>query len=104
MRKSVRQVLPVYLLTAAVPLIPVLAFLAVPRPPASGCAPADCRAFAVSANSFRTPAPGPVLRTEFTPRGTASLTRPVTGGAAAPAARTSRPAVPSDAMTREGTR
>jgi hypothetical protein len=76
MRKSVRQVLPVYLLTAAVPLIPVLSFLAVPRAPASGCAPADCRAFAVSANSFHTPAPGPVLRAEFTPRGTASLTHP----------------------------
>jgi hypothetical protein len=53
MRKSVRQALPVYLLTAAVPLIPVLSFLAVPRAPASGCAPADCRAFAVSANSFQ---------------------------------------------------
>ena len=79
MRKSVRQVLPVYLLTAAVPLIPVLSFLAVPGAPASGCAPADCRAFAVSAISFHIPAPGPVLRAEFTPRGTASLTRPVTG-------------------------
>ncbi len=104
MRKSVRQVLPVYLLTAAVPLIPVLAFLAGPRPPASGCAPVDCRAFAVSASSFHAPAPGPVLRAGFTSRGTASLTSPVTGGAAAPAVRTPRPAVPSNAMTREGTR
>jgi hypothetical protein len=79
MRKRVRQALPGFLLTAAVPLIPVVAFLAGPRPPAAGCDPANCRAFALSAHSFhslasvRFPANPPPGRPSVTARGRRAL-------------------------------
>lgn len=56
MNKSVRQALPGFLLTAAVPLIPVFATFTVPHPSAPACTAADCRAFAMDASSFYIPA------------------------------------------------
>ena len=56
MHKSAWQALPGFLLMAAVPLIPISASFAVPHSSVSACAPADCRAFAMGANSFHIPA------------------------------------------------
>jgi hypothetical protein len=56
MGKQIRRALPVFLLTAAVPLIPVLALLAVPHPPSPACTRPGCHAFALGADSFRIPA------------------------------------------------
>ena len=82
MGKNIRRVLPVFLLMAAVPLIPVLALLAVPHPPSPACTRPGCRAFAVGADSFRIPA----SRLELAAK--SALLRPVFApAAAAPAAR-----------------
>jgi hypothetical protein len=56
MGKHIRRALPVVLLTAAVPLIPVLALLAVPHPPAHACTRPGCHVSALGADSFRIPA------------------------------------------------
>ena len=82
MGEQIRRVLPVFLLMAAVPLIPVLALLAVPHPPSPACDRPGCRPFAAGADSFRIPA----SRLELAEK--SALLRPVSvPGAIAPAAR-----------------
>jgi hypothetical protein len=56
MGKRIRRALPIFLLTAAVPLIPVVALLTVPHPPSPACTRPRCHAFALGADSFRIPA------------------------------------------------
>ena len=87
MGKQIRRVLPVFLLMAAVPLIPVLALLSVPHPPSPACDRQDCRvAFAAGADSFRIPA----SRLELAVK--SALLRPVSvPGAAAPGSRPRHP-------------
>ena len=69
MGKHVRRSLPAaFLLTAAVPLIPVLALFAVPHPPSAACGPPECLAFAPGANSFQIPASRAAPRTVQAPR------------------------------------
>ena len=82
MGEQIRRVLPVFLLMAAVPLIPVLALLAVPHPPSPACTRPGCHAFALGADSFRIPA----SRLELAVK--SALLRPVSvPGAAAPGSR-----------------
>jgi len=52
MGKHVRRSLPAFLLTAAVPLIPALALVAVPHPPSSACGLPGCLPFASGASSL----------------------------------------------------
>ena len=56
MGKSIRRALPAFALTAAVPLIPVLALFTVPHPPSPACTRPGCHAFALGTDSIRIPA------------------------------------------------
>jgi hypothetical protein len=64
MNKNFRQALTVFLLTAAMPLIPVFATFTVPHPSAPACTAAGCRAFALGANSLRIPVAAQALTRE----------------------------------------
>ena len=45
----IKRTLPVFMLTAAVPLIPVLALFIVPHPPSPACARPGCHSLALGA-------------------------------------------------------
>jgi hypothetical protein len=51
MGRHIRRALPVFFLTATVPLIPVLALFTVPHPPPPACARPGCEPLALSAES-----------------------------------------------------
>jgi hypothetical protein len=57
MGRHIRRALPVFLLTATVPLIPVLALFTVPHPPPT-CARPGCRPLAFSAEPSQIQASG----------------------------------------------
>jgi len=61
MGKSVKGAAPVFLLMAAVPIIPVLALQAAPSPPSPDCTRPQCRAIAHGTQASRVPTPGPQL-------------------------------------------
>jgi hypothetical protein len=98
MGTHMRRALPVFLLTAAVPLIPVLALFIVPHPPSPACT-GPCRPFALGANSSQIPA----SRLELAEH--SAFLRPASlAGTAVPAAVPGRPYPPVSAKTQEGTR
>jgi hypothetical protein len=99
MGTHIRHALPVFLLTAAVPLIPVLALFIVPHPPSPACAGPGCRPFALGANSPQIPASrlGLAAHSAFPPAS-------VAGTAVPAAALFGRPYPPLSAKTQEGFR
>ena len=98
MGTHIRRALPVFLLTAAVPLIPVLALFIVPHPPSPACARPGCP-FALGANSSQIPA----SRLELAEH--SAFLRPASSaGTAVPGALPWRPYPPLSAKTQEGTR
>ena len=99
MGTHIRRALPVFMLTAAVPLIPVLALFTVPHPPSPACARAGCRPFALGANSSQIPA----SRLGFAEHGV--FLRPASpADTAVSAALPWLPYHPVSAQTQEGTR
>ena len=99
MGTHIRRALPVFLLTAAVPLIPVLALFIVPHPPSPACAGSGCRPLALGANSSRIPASRLGLAEH------SAVLRPASvAGTAVPAALPGRPHPPVSAKTQEGSR
>lgn len=94
-----RRAQPVFMLTAAVPLIPVLALFIVPHPPSPACARPGCRPVALGANSPQIPA----SHVEFAEH--SAFPRPASSaGTAVPGALPWRPYPPLSAKSQEGTR
>ena len=84
----IKRTLPVFMLTAAVPLIPVLALFIVPHPPSPACARPGCHSLALGAHSSQVPASRPAS----------------SAGTAVPGALPWRPYPPLSDKTQEGTR
>jgi hypothetical protein len=99
MGTHLRRALPVFMLTAAIPLIPVLALFIVPHPPSPACAQPGCRTVASGANSSQIPA----SRLEFAEH-SAFLLAASSAGTAVPGALPWRLYPPLSAKTQEGTR